>query len=82
MERGVRFVQLFHWGWDSHGAGESEALNGGFLKRCQETDRPVSALLNDLEQRGLLEETLVIWGGEFGRTPMLGKSHGYGQIPS
>ncbi|MXZ18432.1 MAG: DUF1501 domain-containing protein [Rhodothermaceae bacterium] len=71
VERGVRFVQLFHWGWDSHGAGESESLTGGFIERCQETDRPVAALLNDLEQRGLLEETLVIWGGEFGRTPML-----------
>ncbi len=71
VERGVRFVQLFHWGWDSHGAGASEALNVGFLERCRETDRPVTALLNDLKQRGLLDETLVIWGGEFGRTPML-----------
>jgi hypothetical protein len=70
-EKGVRFVQLFHWGWDSHGASESEALNGGFLERCRETDRPVAALLKDLEQRGMLEETLVVWGGEFGRTPML-----------
>ena len=71
VERGVRFVQLFHWGWDSHGAGASEALNAGFLERCRETDQPVTALLNDLKQRGLLDETLVIWGGEFGRTPML-----------
>ncbi|MCY4204665.1 MAG: DUF1501 domain-containing protein [Bacteroidetes bacterium] len=71
VERGVRFVQLFHWGWDSHGAGESESLDGGFLHRCRETDRPVTALLTDIDQRGLLEETLVIWGGEFGRTPML-----------
>ena len=71
VERGVRFVQLFDWGWDSHGAGESEALNGGFLDRCKETDRPIAALLRDLRQRGLLEETLVVWGGEFGRTPML-----------
>jgi len=71
VERGVRFVQLFHWGWDSHGAGASEALNDGFLKRCQETDQPVAALITDLEQRGLLEDTLIIWGGEFGRTPML-----------
>jgi len=71
VERGVRFVQLFHWGWDSHGAGENEALNGGFLKRCKETDQAVAALINDLDQRGLLEETLIIWGGEFGRTPML-----------
>ncbi len=71
VERGVRFVQLFHWGWDSHGAGASEALNAGFLDRCHETDRPVTALLKDLKQRGLLDETLVVWGGEFGRTPML-----------
>ncbi len=71
VERGVRFVQLFHWGWDSHGAGANEALNVGFLDRCKETDRPVMALLKDLKQRGLLDETLVVWGGEFGRTPML-----------
>ena len=69
-ERGVRFIQLFHWGWDSHGAGESEALNAGFIQRCLETDRAIAALINDLKQRGLLEETLIVWGGEFGRTPM------------
>ncbi len=71
VERGVRFVQLFHWGWDSHGAGASEALNIGFKERCEETDRATAALLRDLDQRGLLDETLVVWGGEFGRTPML-----------
>ncbi|MFT4603895.1 MAG: hypothetical protein ACI9W4_000612 [Rhodothermales bacterium] len=71
VERGVRFVQLFHWGWDSHGAGESESLSHGFKDRCRETDRPVAALLADLKRRGLLEDTLVVWGGEFGRTPML-----------
>lgn len=71
VEQGVRFVQLFHWGWDAHGASESEALNGGFLERCRETDRPIAALIKDLKQRGLLEETLVVWGGEFGRTPMM-----------
>lgn len=71
LEQGVRFVQLFHWGWDSHGASKSEALNSGFLERCREVDRPTTALLLDLKQRGLLEDTLVIWGGEFGRTPML-----------
>jgi hypothetical protein len=71
VERGVRYVQLFHWGWDAHGAAESEALNGGFLRRCEETDKALSALLTDLKQRGLLEDTLVVWGGEFGRTPML-----------
>jgi hypothetical protein len=70
VERGVRFVQLFDWGWDSHGAAESEALNAGFKRKCEQMDRPVAALLADLRQRGLLEETLVIWGGEFGRTPM------------
>ena len=71
VERGVRFVQLFHWGWDAHGATASEALNIGFVDRCRETDRATAALLLDLKQRGLLEETLVVWGGEFGRTPML-----------
>ena len=70
-ERGVRFIQLFHWGWDSHGAGKSEALNGGFIDRCKEVDGPITALLTDLKQRGLLDETLVVWGGEFGRTPMM-----------
>ena len=70
VERGVRFVQLFDWGWDSHGASASEALNSGFKQKCQQTDKPMAALLTDLEQRGLLDETLVIWAGEFGRTPM------------
>ncbi len=69
-ERDVRFIQLFHWGWDSHGAAASEALNLGFKDRCREVDRPISALLGDLDRQGLLEDTLVIWGGEFGRTPM------------
>jgi hypothetical protein len=71
VERGVRFVQLFHWGWDAHGAGESEGLLHGFIDRCNETDRATTALLKDLEQRGLLDQTIVVWGGEFGRTPML-----------
>jgi hypothetical protein len=71
VERGVRFVQLFHWGWDSHGVDRSEALNKGFLERCREVDQPMTALVLDLKQRGLLDETLVVWGGEFGRTPML-----------
>ena len=70
-ERGVRYIQLFHWGWDSHGASASEAINGGFGDRCKEVDQPMTALLKDLKQRGLLEDTLVVWGGEFGRTPML-----------
>ena len=69
-ERGVRFIQLYHRGWDSHGSNEFEALEGGFLERCREVDQPMTALLKDLRERGLLDETLVVWGGEFGRTPM------------
>jgi len=70
VERGVRYVQLFDWGWDSHGAGANEALNAGFQDKCEQVDRPMTALLKDLKQRGLLEDTLVVWSGEFGRTPM------------
>ncbi len=69
-ERGVRYIQLFDWGWDSHGAAEGEALNRGFRDKCREIDRPMAALLKDLKQRGLLDDTLVVWTGEFGRTPM------------
>ncbi|YCM45551.1 DUF1501 domain-containing protein [Verrucomicrobiaceae bacterium 227] len=69
-ENGVRFIQLYDWGWDSHGAGKDEALNEGFIGKCRSIDKPISALLTDLEQRGMLDETLVVWGGEFGRTPM------------
>jgi hypothetical protein len=70
VERGVRFVQLFDWGWDSHGASEAESLNHGFKQKCEELDRATAALLTDLDQRGLLDETPVVWGAEFGRTPM------------
>lgn len=70
IEKGVRYVQLFHWGWDSHGVGPGDALNGGFEDRCKEVDQPMTALIEDLKQRGLLDDTLVVWGGEFGRTPM------------
>ncbi len=69
-ENGVRFIQLFDWGWDSHGSNASESLNDGFVKKCRDIDKPVGALLTDLEQRGMLEDTLVIWSGEFGRTSM------------
>jgi hypothetical protein len=70
IERGVRFVQLYHWGWDSHGDIKENDIRYGMVDRCRETDRPAAALVKDLKQRGLLEHTLVIWGGEFGRTPM------------
>src|SRR3984893_15693686 len=69
-ERGVRFIQLYHWGWDSHGSSANEALNIGFANRCREVDQPTAALLADLKARGMLEDTLVVWGGEFGRTSM------------
>jgi uncharacterized protein (DUF1501 family) len=69
IERGVRFVQLYHTNWDSHG-GPGENLDGDFEKVCREVDQGQAALVMDLKARGLLEDTLVIWGGEFGRTPM------------
>jgi len=62
-ERGVRFVQLFHRGWDTHGG-----LPGQLRARCKETDQATAGLITDLKQRGLLDDTLVVWGGEFGRT--------------
>lgn len=70
VEKGVRFVQLFDWGWDSHGTDPGTALDKGFITKCYKMDKAISAFLLDLKQRGLLEETLVVWGGEFGRTPM------------
>jgi hypothetical protein len=69
-ERGVRYIQLFDWGWDSHGTGKDTAINVGFKDLCNRIDRPITALINDLKRRGMLEDTLVVWGGEFGRTPM------------
>ncbi len=70
VEQGVRYVQLFDWGWDCHGTGAGDDIVNHLPKKCQEVDRPVAALLADLKARGLLDETLVIWGGEFGRTAM------------
>lgn len=66
VERGVRFVQLFHEAWDHH-----SDVTGGVKNQTKLTDKPAAALIKDLKQRGLLDETLVIWGGEFGRTPMV-----------
>jgi hypothetical protein len=66
VERGVRFVQLFHEAWDHHGG-----LVNGLKTECKKTDQPAAALIKDLKQRGMLDDTLVIWGGEFGRTPMV-----------
>ncbi|MFN3193319.1 MAG: DUF1501 domain-containing protein [Aureliella sp.] len=69
VESGVRFVQLFDWGWDFHGTNTSEGIGDGLVKKCSTMDRPVAALIQDLKQRGLLDDTLIVWGGEFGRTP-------------
>lgn len=65
-ERGVRFIQVMHAGWDQHGSLTTELYT-----QCKDTDQPAAGLIRDLKQRGLLDETLVIWGGEFGRTPFL-----------
>ena len=70
LERGTRFVQLYHWGWDSHGTGDGDDLMTSLPARCRETDKPCAALIKDLRERGMLDDTLIIWGGEFGRTPM------------
>jgi hypothetical protein len=69
LEQGVRFVQLFDWGWDFHGTGPREDIRDGLTQKMSRTDKPVAALIRDLRQRGLLDDTLVVWGGEFGRTP-------------
>jgi uncharacterized protein (DUF1501 family) len=80
VERGVRFVQLYHTDWDHHGNKGTE-LGESLDKICGETDQPAAALVKDLKQCGLLNDTLVVWGGEFGRTPqgepreMMGRDH-------
>ncbi|MCP4170929.1 MAG: DUF1501 domain-containing protein, partial [Fuerstiella sp.] len=66
VERGIRFIQLYDMGWDSH-----DSLEMSHRRQCAAVDRPIAALIRDLEQRGLLDETLIIWGGEFGRTPVI-----------
>jgi hypothetical protein len=69
VEQGVRFVQLHDWGWDFHGTNPGEDIRQGLVNKCRVMDRAVTALIRDLKTRGLLDETLVIWGGEFGRSP-------------
>jgi hypothetical protein len=70
VEKGVRFVQLYDWGWDIHGTGSGDDLMTAFPNKCKEMDRAAAALVKDLKQRGMLDDVLVVWGGEFGRTPM------------
>src|SRR5579875_3050857 len=70
VERGVRFVQRYHRGWDPHGTSSHDHIINRLPSLCRETDQAAAALIKDLKQRGLLDSTLVVWGGEFGRTPM------------
>lgn len=70
IEQDVRFVQLFDWGWDTHGTAPHDDIITQLPKKCAESDRPVAALIRDLRKRGLLDDTLIIWTGEFGRTAM------------
>jgi hypothetical protein len=70
VERGVRFVQLYHRGWDHHGTNKDDDIEHGLPALCRQTDRAAAALVRDLKARGMLDDTLVVWGGEFGRTPM------------
>jgi len=70
VEKGVRYVQLFDWGWDNHGDSAFNAVDIGLVNKCRKVDKPITALILDLKQRGLLDETLIVWGSEFGRTPM------------
>jgi uncharacterized protein (DUF1501 family) len=69
VEKGVRFVHLFDWGWDFHGTNPNEDIGAGLTKRCAPMDKAVTALIKDLKNRKMLDETLVVWTGEFGRTP-------------
>jgi hypothetical protein len=70
VERGVRYVQLFDWGWDIHGTGTGDDIMNALPRKCKDVDQPIAALIQDLKAHGLLDETLVVWGGEFGRTSM------------
>ncbi|MEP7268166.1 MAG: DUF1501 domain-containing protein [Saprospiraceae bacterium] len=70
VESGVRYVQLFDWGWDTHGNVAEGSIDVGLVNKCRQIDKSITALILDLKQRGLLDSTLIVWGGEFGRTPM------------
>lgn len=69
VEQGVRFVQLHDWGWDFHGTNPGEDIRQGLINKCRSMDRAISALINDLKSRGMLDETLIVFSGEFGRSP-------------
>lgn len=78
VEKGVRFVQLYDGGWDTHGANPNNGVGSALRRTCSYVDKAMTALVTDLKQRGMLDETLVIWGGEFGRTPMMEARSGKG----
>ena len=80
VERGVRYVQLFDWGWDFHGTGPQEDIRDGLTNKCKTMDQPIAALIKDLKARGMLDSTLIIIGGEFGRTPFREGRTSKGQI--
>ena len=84
VERGVRFVQVYNgidgYGWDAHGGGKL-TIDKNHAAVARQTDQPIAALLADLKQRGLLDETLVVWAGEFGRTPMMQGDKGRNHSP-
>ncbi len=69
VEQGVRYVQLFDWGWDFHGTNPNEGITDGLTRKAATIDKPIAALIRDLKQRGLYDETLIVCSGEFGRTP-------------
>ena len=69
VQQGVRFVQLFDWGWDFHGTNPNEDIRDGLTKKCGTMDRPIAALIKDLKRLGMFDDTLIVWSGEFGRTP-------------
>lgn len=75
-EQGVRFIQLFDWGWDIHGTAVYDDMHTQFVMKCKEADKPIAALLADLKRTGMLDDTLVVFGGEFGRTPMVEARNG------
>jgi len=68
-EQGVRFIQLFDWGWDFHGTSKQQGITDGLTEKCSTVDKPIAALIKDLRQRGMLDDTLIVCAGEFGRTP-------------
>jgi len=69
LQQGVRFVQLFDWGWDFHGTNPGEDIRDGLTRKCSTMDKPIAALIRDLKKLGMFDDTLVVWSGEFGRTP-------------